>query len=228
MRWTSALLLVLVLCGVSLSGVLGRAEDFAVQPLDEAPPADELSEAIAAQLQPKGLKIEQDGGRIVGEFWFCKSWSAKPDFKPTSDVNYPFEPGQLIGAVRLTRKGNDFRNQSIARGVYTLRYGQQPVDGNHEGTSPTRDFLLLVKAADDESAEKMEAKKLMGAAADAAGSNHPAMLCLKRVQGDVKDAALLHDADKEWWMLQFTGVAAVGGKTQSLPVSLVVVGHADE
>ena len=43
----------------------------------------------------------------------------------------------------------DFRGQEIKKGVYTLRYGQQPEDGNHIGTSELADFLLAIPAGVD-------------------------------------------------------------------------------
>jgi hypothetical protein len=135
----------------------------------------------------------------------------------------------LIGALRFPRRSRDFRDQNIARGVYTLRYGLQPIDGNHVGTSPTRDFLLLVRAADDRSADDLDVKTLMSASADAAGSNHPGMLCLQRVQGEPAAAPALREVpNNEWWILQITGAANAGGKSQPLPIAMVVVGHASE
>ena len=117
--------------------------------------------------------------RTVCEIWPCKHWDAQAaDFTATSEVLYPFQPGSLVGVIRFPGRGYDFRDQRMASGVYTLRYAQQPVDGNHEGTSITRDFLLMVKAEEDTSLEPMDNERLMEAAAEAAGTSHPAMLSL--------------------------------------------------
>jgi hypothetical protein len=44
----------------------------------------------------------------------------------------------------------DYRDQAIAAGVYGLRYGQQPADGDHLGTSDSRDFLVLTSFEHDQ------------------------------------------------------------------------------
>ena len=153
----------------------------------------------------------------------------KGDFKPTDEVLYPFEPGQLLGVVRYPRKGADFRDQDISKGLYTLRYAQQPVDGAHVGTSPTRDFLLLVSAEKDKSAGKLDLKKLVEQSADAAGSSHPAMLCLQRVAGEAGEKPTMrHNEEHDWWIVTVPGNAKAGKATKKLPVDLVVVGVSTE
>ena len=72
-----------------------------------------------------------------------------PALKGKGDVIYPFSQGQMLGVIRYSRSGSDFRDQDIEAGVYTLRYAHQPVDGAHVGTSPTRDFLMLLNAEHD-------------------------------------------------------------------------------
>ena len=212
--------------GLLIAGA--SADEHRVETLDEGPPADELAESIREQLADKGMKVIRGSSRTVGELWICREWEAAADFKATEERLYPFQPGQLIGVLRLRRRGNDFRDQQIPRGVYTLRYALQPIDGNHEGTSPTRDFLVLVKAKEDDVDKKWTVESLMTASADAAGSNHPAMLCLQAAKGERKAPSIRHVESKDWWILQLSGQAAANGKKRPLPVDLVVAGHADE
>ena len=117
----------------------------------------------------------------------------------------------------------------MGRGAYTLRYALQPTDGNHEGTSPTRDFLVLVRAEDDMSAAPMDVEALLELSATAAESSHPAMLCLQQAQ-DAKDNGLSirHDEANDWWLVHFSGKALANGKNHDVPVDLIVVGHANE
>ncbi|MCA9270129.1 MAG: hypothetical protein KDA41_16720, partial [Planctomycetales bacterium] len=123
----------------------------------------------------------------------------------------------------------DFRDQDIGRGVYTLRYAQQPVDGNHVGTSKTRDFLLLVSAEEDRAAEPLDLEKMIAASKEAAESSHPAMLALQAIAGDVgKTPAIRENADREWQILRLGGTATADGKASALAFDLVVSGHADE
>ncbi len=220
----SRLLLALLLlpAGVSIS----RAADYSAETFDAAPPK-EVSEKISALLSHQAVRIKR-GSRAAMEIWLMKSWKVSTDFKPTSEVLYPFSEGQLIGVIRYVKRGGDFRDQTIGRGVYTLRYGQQPVDGNHEGTSPTRDFLLLVQAEVDESLAPFDPMKLSELSAEAAGSGHPAMLCLQSRHEPPKTVpAMLHDEDQEWWLLRHRGKVNAGGKVIDLPFDLVVVGYSE-
>ena len=104
-----------------------------------------------------------------------------------------------MGVLRFPRKGADFRGQEIAAGAYTLRYGDQPVDGNHVGTFDTRDFLLLLPAGADESPAALAEADLFEKSAQAAGSTHPAILPLVKPAGDGAKPTLRHIEEKEWW-----------------------------
>ncbi len=223
MRIVSAL--VVFLMGGSLVAHLA-AEEYRVEPLKEAAPADELAPEIAAQLAPTGVRVVEGENRTIYEIWPCKQWKVAADFQATLERLYPFEPGQLMGAVRLRRRGSDFREQDISRGVYTLRYALQPVDGNHVGTSPTRDFLLMVAADEDTSPENMSPEQLVKLSAAAAGSSHPAMLCLQKTADESADPALRHLEGPDWWVLRLSSMAGEAGG--QLPLDLVVVGHAQE
>jgi hypothetical protein len=210
----------LALCATS-----AKCQEYSVEAIDTPAPAEELNPAIADQLAVNGVKVVRDGSRVVCEIWLLKSWELK-SFKPEGDVLYPFAPGQLIGVVRLPRKTGDFRDQGVAKGVYTLRYAQQPVDGAHVGTSPTRDFLLLNKASADPSPEVRDLESLMKDAAEAAGTAHPAMLALKAASAG--DEKLRHDEANDWWLLRLDGKGRVGTEEKDLPLDVVVIGHANE
>ena len=210
---------------------LSYAVEYRVEVLNEPPPADALSAEVVEKIATTGFKVIRGSNRTVCEIWPCQQWTVKPNFKPSVALLYPFEPGQLIGILRFPRRGSDFRDQTISQGAYTLRYALQPIDGNHEGTSPTRDFLLLVRAEDDTSAEPMDVEELSEQSAAAAESTHPAMLCLQRAQA--QDAtnnglSIRHDAANDWWLVHFFGKASANGKQLDVPVDLIVVGHAHE
>ena len=51
--------------------------------------------------------------------------------------------------LQFATEGHDYRDQPIAKGVYTMRYGLQPVNGDHLGVSTYRDYSLLLPAAKD-------------------------------------------------------------------------------
>ena len=119
----------LLFAGVAFGfvGIVNGA-DYRVEKLAEAAPTDDLSDELAATLADEGFRVVRGSNRTVCEIWPCKEWMVKPGFKPTSELLYPFKPGQLLGVLRFKRRGSDFREQQISRGVYTLRFGMQPVD----------------------------------------------------------------------------------------------------
>jgi hypothetical protein len=204
------------------------AQEYTAAAVEEAPPADALAAEVAAQLSPASIAVKK-GDTLQLQIWLCKQWPVAAGFKATGEILYPFSQGQLIGVAKYARRGGDFRDQRIDRGVYTLRYAHQPVDGNHVGTSKTRDFLLLVKAEEDQSPEPFDVKKLHEASAGAAGSSHPALLAMQAVEGEAGDKpAIRHDEAHDLWLVRLPGKAKAGDKESSLAFDLVVVGHAAE
>jgi hypothetical protein len=199
------------------------AADYTVEPAG-APPTDALAADIAKQLDEKGTVVKS-GTRTLMELWLVKEWPLK-SATPGPQLLYPFEPGKLIGVVRYARKGSDFRDQEIAKGVYTLRYGQQPVDGAHVGTSPTRDFLLLVEASKDTSPETIVYKPLTDLSKEAAQSAHPALLSLQR--GENSAEAVRHQEENDWWIVRLEGQGKSPDGAKPLSIEIVVVGKAAE
>jgi hypothetical protein len=202
-----------------------HAADYRVEPLGEPAPADEISADVAAMLAPTGARVIRGTNTTFCDIWLCKQWATQDDFEPTSALMYPFAPGQLMGVIRFARKGSDYRDQDIESDVYTLRYAQQPVDGSHVGTSLTRDFLLLLRAESDESADVLDYSSLAKQSAEAAGSGHPALLSMQRVAEDAKPLSMRHNEEHDWW------IVALEGKTKSaksLLIEFVVYGVAAE
>ena len=137
----------------------------------------------------------------------------KSDGQPADTILYPFEVGVLMGVLRFPRKGADFRGQDIASGVYTLRYANQPVDGNHVGTFDTRDFLLMVPASADQSPATIPEMDLFKTSAESAESTHPAIMPL--VKPDAADApAMRHVEEQDWWAVRLSGQGLAGQEAQ--------------
>ncbi|MEX0939234.1 MAG: hypothetical protein WDZ59_15335 [Pirellulales bacterium] len=206
-----------------------RAAEHRIEALDEPAPADALAKPIADTLEPTGYRIIEGESRTVCDVWLCKSWEVQPGFSPSLQVLYPFKQGQLIGAIRYPRSGNDFRDQQIPKGVYTLRYALQPVDGNHVGTSPTRDFLLVVEAGQDKTVEPVDPLELQILSAEAVGSAHPAMLCLQPTDSKPESLpSMQHNESQEWWIASMMGKASAGDQTSDQLLRVIVAGVAME
>jgi len=199
-----------------------RAEDYKLEKAGALPKdlAAEVSQALGAD----GYRVTGPDGPMI-DLWLAKDLAAKKDFKPTLNVKYPLQPGQLVGVLQVNQGTafSDFRKQPIAPGLYTVRYGQQPQDGNHVGTSDFSDFLLALPANDDKSTKGIDnVKDLQAKSIAAAGTAHPAILQLLPNEEKPGAAKLVHDADHEFWLLEFAG-----GKPP-VPFKLVVVGAAAE
>jgi hypothetical protein len=199
------------------------AQDYKVEAFEGAPP-EGLAADVAAAIGASGFKV-LDGDSVVCEIWPAKQWEVVDGFTPSATVLYPFKPGTLVGALRFPRKNTDFRNQDIKRGLYTLRYANQPVDGNHVGTFDTRDFFVMVPAADDASPEGLGDDTLFPASAESAGSSHPAIMPLLKVAADAEVPGMRHVEEPDWWTLRFPGKTSDG---KELVVELIVIGHSLE
>jgi hypothetical protein len=209
--------------GLCVASGAARGAEYRVEASKDAPPAALASE-VAAQILPTGYKVFEGEKRVVCEIWLAKQWAVKADAQPIESVIYPFEVGSLMGVLRFPRKGADFRGQDIAAGVYTLRYADQPVDGNHVGTFETRDFLLMVPAAADRSPATIAEMDLFKASATSAESSHPAIMPL--VKSEAADApALEHIEAHDWWAVRLANKDAQGKKRT---LELIVVGKSAE
>jgi hypothetical protein len=208
--------------------VAALADDYQVAKVDTPAPVGEISPEIAALLNTTGFKVLKGGSQVVCEIWLAKEWVAAADAKSGGEVLYPLTPGQLIGAARYPRKAADFRDQDIPAGIYVIRYAQQPVDGAHVGTSPTRDFFLLLPAAKDKDPKVLDYKTLTATSKETTGTAHPAILSLQKAAEGGEPLSVREDKEKEWTIVRFVGKAKQGSAAKDLPVELVVVGKAAE
>jgi hypothetical protein len=202
---------------------------FKIEALKEAPPAS-LSAAIKAELNGQGYRVSDAQGKPVADFWLRKAVpaSGKPA-GPKGPVCFPvLTEGTLLGAVRFPAEGHDFRGQPIAAGVYTSRYGLQPVNGDHLGVSIFRDYALLVAAAKDTSIDALPPKKLQDLSAEAVGTSHPAVFMLLPPPPDAKATTMVHDGERDTWGAVVPLPLAIQGDSSpgTLLVQLVVAGMA--
>src|SRR5438552_3635868 len=145
-----------------------RAQTPMVTTHSDAAPS-ELAAAIKTQLAPGGQQVAVGGKTLA--FWWVKTLPLRGNEIGWSSI----EEGTLVGAVRLASTYNDMRGRALKPGVYTLRYGIQPADGNHLGASPTPEFLLLSPAASDTSAAALGHDGTIKISKLSIGLSHPAV-----------------------------------------------------
>ena len=202
------------------------AQEYKLEKLDEAPPAD-LAPAVKETLEAAGRRVLDPEGKPLVDIWLRKAApaSGKPA-GPKGAILYPvLAEGELIGAARYAVEGGDYRDQAVAPGVYTLRYGLQPVNGDHLGVSVNRDYALLLPAAKDADPADLPAKKLSEGSAEAVGSTHPGVLLILAPPGGA-EAAMVNDQALNTWGAVLALPLSVQGEAEPvpLPLQLVVVG----
>lgn len=205
-------------------------ESLKVEPRKQAPPSA-VSTEIAGVLEGQSIRIQDEKGEPFAEIWLRRATpgSDKPS-GPKGAIQFPFlADGELLGVLEFGREGHDYRDQPVPKGVYTMRYGLQPVNGDHLGVSTYRDYVLLLPATRDKGLPAPARKQLEERSAEAAGTNHPAsFLLLLAPPGAKPEPAVLRDADKDTWsvVLPLKLQPKEAAAPIVYPVQLIVVGVA--
>jgi hypothetical protein len=168
--------------------------EFKASPLAKAAP-EGVSASIREVLATEGWQILGDDGKTVLNVWLRKEipGSSKPE-GPKGNILFPFlAEGELMAAVEVVSQVGDYRDQPIAPGLYTFRYGVQPINGDHLGASPNRDFGCLIPANKDQKSDRLTRKNLEHDSAEAAGTSHPAIMMFLAPETDVKAGQILRD-----------------------------------
>ncbi|MBL8178523.1 MAG: hypothetical protein JNK48_27870 [Bryobacterales bacterium] len=174
--------------------------------------------AVAGVLEKQGTKILGANGQVVAELWFRAAAPPAAAQKEDSVTWAGVAHGTLIGVAHFPARFADRRGNPINPGLYTLRFSFYPVNGDHQGVAPQRDFLVLSKIEDDGDPSATPAyEALMGLSKKAAGAPHPLVLSMWK-----EDAAFKPGFEKMGendWVLQ----VKIGGA----PVAIILVGKAE-
>lgn len=141
-----------------------------VTPLTEKPPA-ELSAGVQSRLAPVAKVVV---GQATLEIWLVRQLEKNGEGPGWSSV----ESGTLAGALRVSGSFKEIRGKVVKPGVYTLRYGQQPQNGDHLGISPFREFLLISPAALDTDPKVLGFDGVVAFSKEVIGTAHPASLSI--------------------------------------------------
>ncbi|WP_165253160.1 hypothetical protein [Paludisphaera soli] len=218
----------LAVLALGMASTAAAQDAYKLEKLADAPPA-ELAPAIKETLQAGGHRVLDGQGAPLVDVWLRKATPASgaPD-GPKGAILYPvLAEGELIGVAKYAAEGYDYRDQSIVPGVYTLRYGLQPVNGDHLGVSVNRDYVLLVLAAKDTDAAVLDRKKLEKQSAEAVGTTHPGVLLLLAAPEKLPEGpTMIHDEGLNTWGAILTLPLQVEGQADAvpLPLQLTVVG----
>jgi hypothetical protein len=192
-----------------------------------AKPPAEVAEPIRAALDGKAIRLAVDNKPIY-EFWFRSELplAEKPAAGTIGMTTMP--EGSVLGVVRVGEDQYDFRNEEIPKGVYVLRLGIQPEDGNHLGVSPTRTFALLVPAKQETKLEPVGHDELMKAAAKINAARHPSNLNIQTVEkteGEFPRLEERNSGEHKVLLLKLPGRVGKSADKASLTFALVYDGQ---
>jgi hypothetical protein len=203
-----------------LLSAVASAQALSVSAQDDPPPT-ELADPIEALMATGGLRVSS-GGKVL-EFWWVKSLPLKP---ASTDVTWSaVEEGTLVGTVRLSDSYLDIRGKTIKPGIYTLRYGIQPQNGDHLGVSPYRDFLLLSPAATDNATSALGHDGTIAIAKQTLGASHPACWSIDPpvVQNVARGSIRQNDAG-QYSVMFSVAVSRDGRDAGTLEFGLMLIG----
>jgi len=197
---------------------------FSIKVSKEAPPS-ELKGGIGKLLGPDAIELLDGSGNKVCAIWLRKEVATDATAEQLQNGLSPRELKQttVLGAVRFDKDWADIRKQKIKAGVYTLRLGFQPEDGDHAGVSPSKDFVALVTADKDTSPATMEPKELHEKSMKSIDTGHPAVLMLFAVS-KAPAAPTLGRVEDKYWVVNTRLPVMAAGKKGDLGFGLTLVG----
>jgi hypothetical protein len=224
---TRCLTICLLAAPLALLTPLAPARPAAAATLSVSPaaPPTELAEPIRVALDAKAVRLA-DGDKPFFEFWFRKGLTLATT--PATDAPLAgLAEGTLLGALRVNEERYDFKDEEIPPGVYLMRFGLQPEDGNHLGVSPTRTFVLLIPAADDQDLEAFSGHdSVVEASSKVNAAEHPSNLNLQPLEeatGEFPRLAEHSDGDHKVLCVVLPAKTA-DGKPSELKFALVYEG----
>ncbi len=175
-----------------------------------------LPDAVKKVLAQQGYRVTLKDGSTI-DLWPRAQLATAS--KSREDATYPLTPSTFVGVIHFEKNTRDYRGDAVPAGTYNLRYELAPSDGDHLGTSPTPDFLLLVPAqADADPDQSYNFEQLVDLSRQVTGKKHPTPFNL--VPPDAKEFPSVATDPEDRTILSFKV------KTQSgdLPLALVVRG----
>ncbi|MDX1980815.1 MAG: hypothetical protein SFV51_11135 [Bryobacteraceae bacterium] len=178
-------------------------------------PAD--ASAFGSVLEKAGVKVLGADGKTFCEIWLRSSAPAAGGVAEEGITLTGVAHGALIGVIHFPAKGADRRGQPVNPGVYTLRLSFHPVNGDHQGVAPQRDFLVLTPVAiDTDPAATPDFETLMKWSRKASGTPHPAVLSMWKVDDGFQAGFSKMGED---WVLQ--------AKSAGTPIAIILIGKAE-
>jgi hypothetical protein len=201
-----------------------HAADFSVKVDDKQPP-NQIGESIRKTLQGKAVQVF-DGDKALVEIWFRSEVPLKSKPGPLDKALDAVQQTTLLGAISLGNGQRDYKDNEIAAGVYTVRFGLQPQDGDHLGTAQYPYFAVLIPAKNDMQLDGITSPKAMTTASGKdTASGHPIVLSLRPASSNSADLPKLNEPATDHKSVRVQVSTRAGEEKAGIVFELVYKGH---
>ncbi|MGL6076842.1 MAG: hypothetical protein ACRC8S_22030 [Fimbriiglobus sp.] len=195
-----------------------------LKPKESADAAPDTVAAVLRESLDAGCHVLSSDEEQL-RFWFRKSIPGKAAPEQVKNgLSYREIPeGTFLGIVEFKKPFTDYRKQSLPVGVYTLRLAYQPEIGDHAGTAPHTEFLLLLPVEDDKTLDTLEAKAMQKMSGKVTGADHPAVMLLFPHSAKMKEVKVISKTGGIE-LFTFTRPVLVNDETTTLGFAITVAG----
>ena len=208
-------------------------EPYAIEPV-VAKASAYLPKSVVEGLDQEGLRLVTDINGLkttVCEVWWAKTVAGQENSPASRGILYgSVKVGALVGVIHFLPESSedyreDFRDQKLRPGYFTMRYGQMPDDPKHKDVNPNRDFLLLSPVSvDREPAQILSVDNLLRFSRLASRTPHPAIVSVVQVNAAYKTSPVVITDDAGGCILQSKLHVSQNGKPlQDLAFAVILV-----
>jgi hypothetical protein len=202
-----------------------HASDWSLKVTDKDPP-QELSGSIRALLQSRAVQLFESD-KPAYEFWLVKELPLQSKPASTLKALDAVKQTTLLGAVNVPADRRDYRDDELRAGVYTMRLGLQPQDGNHLGTAEFLYFSVLISPEHDTKPEGItDYKPLVKASSRETSTDHPVILSLRPASSGEGELPTLVEPAPDHKSVRVKVPAKAGDDKTSLVFEIVCEGKA--
>jgi len=213
-------LLALVI-SASITSAVGA--ELTTKPGDKEAPA-EVDASIRGVLQPKPIQV-LGGGKPVLEFWLRKEVPLQSKPASAAKAMEAIKQATLLGVVSVPANYQDYRDDTIAAGTYTMRFALQPQDGNHLGTAEFQYFAVLTPVKLDSKLDGItDYKQLVKASSKETSTDHPVIVSLRPPSGEAGDSPKIVEPAAEHKSILLKVPGKAGAETAPIAFEIVVEG----
>ena len=182
------------------------------------------SDSVKGVLEPKGYRISTKDG-VLCDIWLRNGVPSQAKIDVSAAMYTEIVDSAFIGVIVIPKQTKDYRGQALKPGAYTMRYALHPIDGNHMGISPNRDFLLLAPvSADTDANAKFTFVELTKMSTKTNGTNHAAPLSLLSPETPKEYPAVTEDDGGH--IILTAKLKMQSGAT--IPIAIIVKGTAEQ